>query len=170
MTFVGLTDYIYVGDLECGLTLVYDNTNYGTHGLGGLNDDVVMFIQMFVEHKETVQFDLHVRIHQPTVGFNNNTQAIWAATFFGLHLDGTATGDHGDFNADYSHTFTNYGPNRWILLEFHQSFGSVEYTWTAVNTCTYLDDPPTHMPYSTVPKVRSRQNSGGGGGWSVGQA
>lgn len=168
MTVVGLTDYIYVGDLECGLTLQHDNTNYGGHGFGGLQDDVIMFIQMFVEHKQTVQFNLHVRIHQPTVNFNNNTQAIWAADFFGTHLDGTAGGDHGDFNVDYTTTYTNYGPNRWILIEFHNAVGSVEFTWTAVNTCTYLDDPPAHAAYSTVPRERTRQSSGGG--WSVGQA
>lgn len=169
MTMIGSTDYVYLGELTCGGSLGYDNTNYGSHGLGGLQDDVIIFIEAWVEHGQSVQFDLNVRIHQPTVGFNNNTQAIWEATFFGINLDGTESGDYGDKVLDRSTVFTNTGPNRWMLIQFSNTFGSVEWTWSA-SDCVFLADPPGHTPYSTVPKLRTRQNSGGGGGWNVGQA
>lgn len=165
---LGSTTYIYIGELLCGGSVSYDNTNYGSWGLGNTNASVVMYTQIYLEHKQSFSLGLTVRIHQPTVGFNNNTQAIWEASQFGLHLNGTASGDYGDrLIVNDPIAYTHYGPNGWVTFFCTNQAGSVEWTWSA-SGCTSLSGSGDHTPHVAVPKLTTRTASGGG--WAVGHA
>ncbi len=164
---IGGTTYVYLGELDCGGSLGYDNLSYGRHGVGNQDADVIMYLQTYLEHKQTVTFDGVARVHQPTVGFNNNTEAIIGATGFSSSITSTEEFDYGDAYRYMTRSYTNYGPEGWYVIQFSNTFGSCEWTWSQ-SDCVYLPDPVGHDPYSIVPKVRTRQGSGGG--WSVGQA
>lgn len=174
------TIYRDLGILTCGGEIHYDNTDYGFSDIP-FTPSYTQFWYMFLEHGEAVTFTFNFRIHQPTVGFNNNTEAIYFATFFGLGTNGTPSGDHGDFNGSYTTTYYNsspnniqsaangsqYEPGRWIRFEQFNVDGSMEFHYSA-SACVKLPVGPGH---TTIPgPIPSTQTNPGDGGWNVGQA